>query len=253
MKKLSRAGFILAAGLAVSGIQTGASHAGVITQNVAFKQVTLLAGFGGAPLPSLLGIFPPDANDTILVFDTGLGDLQSVEININGTMSVSANALIPLANFPSSSSEALFLSSHYAQFSFGGLSLFSNTVSGRTATCSGVLSCTATLPAVPRNISASTTFNDSGANQFLNAIDMGIISFGLLTTSFPAGITGRLVVTGTLEIKYNYTSLAPGSGEGGTTSEGGGEVPEPGTLGLLIAGFTGLGVIRRRRRTRAFH
>lgn len=252
MTNWSKAGFVLILGLVVSGIQTGASQAGVITQDVAFKQVTLLDGVGLVTLSSGTSGFPPLANDTILVFDKDLGDLVSVEINMTGTMSVSAYALIPLVNFPSSSSGTLILSSHSAGFWFDGSPYFSsNTLPGRTAGCSGILSCIATLPAPELNISASGTFHGDDAKRFRNSTFMDIRNSGRLTTSYPAGITGRLVVEGTLEIIYNYTSIAPGNGGAGTTSEGGHKIPEPGTLGILMAGFTGLCVTRRRRRTRA--
>lgn len=251
MKNLSRAGFLLAAGLALSALQTPSSEAGVIIQTAAFKQVVAFGGVGAALL-NTPGIFPPAANDTIVKFDTDYGDLQSVEINITGTVSVSANAFYFFGNPLQSSSGLLTLSSHSVSFYLGGQTFFSNTVAGRTASCGGSISCRAIMPAAPRNISANKTYTGSATNPFTHDNTLDFFSIGTLLAHYPATITGRLVVEGTTEIRYHYASVDPGTGTGtasgtGTGGETGNKVPEPAPLGMLAVGLMGLCATRRRR------
>lgn len=243
MKNLSRAGFILAVGLALSALHTPSSEAGVIIQNAAFKQVVALGGVGLALLNNP-GIFPPAANDTIVKFDTGYGDLQSVDITITGTVSVSANAFFVFGGPGTPQNATLTLTSHDVLFALAGLPIGSNNLSGRTASCGGVFSCRAIMPAAPRIIYADKTYTGPAANPFKHDINLDITSLGALLTPYPGTIAGRLVIEGNIEIKYHYASVDPGTGAGGET---GNKVPEPAPLGMLALGLMGLCATRRRK------
>ena len=149
--------------------------------------------------------------------------------------------------------------------------------------------CTSANPAPPAPATISWSDADVGASPFSASIDfnntLGGNYFASLTTADPAVFFTNLTIyaivggagsatTGSALMQYSggpthSISLLPASfGSGnyrlsfsGTTSGGGGEggtlsffaaVPEPGTWGLMLLGFGGIGMAMRRRRRPAF-
>ncbi len=242
MSVKTRSGLFVAILMGIAALLASPAKAGVITQTSEFTGTIAYAGPGVAPLTNsfLLTSLPP----TFEKFNKGLGTLDSVTIEITFDLSLKAKSfalgLFPFPGF----NQQLVLSPSTLYFSFGGFPLIAYSLPSRTGSCTGTVSCTAVLsPLVVPGGSVTQVFPAIGSPGTFNISHFGTLTSLVSGSGLPGLISGRSNIRGAIDVSYVYTSLESGGGSG----SGSDSVPEPGPLGILVIGFAGLGVARRRR------